>query len=229
MRKELRWRLKKWFKNNQIWTNFLCNLLFIYLKVTYKTSRFVFNYQDSFEKDAFNNSKSTIYALWHNRLAFGPRIFRDHHQHIYALASPHSDGKIISKIINSFGFKILEGSSNKNSVGALKQIITKLKNGGDIVITPDGPRGPVYNVGSSNITEIALKYGAKLVPISCMSSNFFSLKSWDRLMIPLPFGTIYVIVGSSITLLSDKQTNDANLENQLKALSQIAEDKILSK
>lgn len=224
MLRRLKWRIKKWLKESQIWNNFFHKSLFLYLKIVYVTSRWHYIHQNATQGD-FQKHKNTIYVLWHNRLTFGLEIFKNH-KHIYPLVSPHSDGKIISTIIRNFGFDIIEGSSNKNSVGSLKKIIAKLNAGANIVITPDGPRGPVYHVNNSAITELARRHRANLIPISCMSSNFFSLSSWDKMMMPLPFGNIYVIIGSPLILLNNKQINDNNLVDRLNILSKLAEDNV---
>ncbi len=226
MLRELKWQLKKWFKKNQVLANCLHKLLFIYLKIVYKTSRLNITYQD--QKNNLDN-KGKIYALWHNRLVCGSSIFENHQSSsnnfkgAYVLISPHNDGKIISKIIHDFGLNVLEGSSNKNSTNVLRQIISKLSEKASIIITPDGPRGPLYTI-NSNITELARKYNANLIPVSCISSRFFSLKSWDKLIVPLPFGSIYVIIGSPLILSADKKTNDDNLVSKLNVLARLAED-----
>lgn len=192
-------------------------LIYLYLKFVYTTSSWKFIFPAGYSKEDFIKEKSVVYALWHNRLAFGPGIFCGK-PNVQPLVSPHSDGAIISKIIEDFGFCVIYGSTNKDSARSLKQIIKNLKTGISIVITPDGPRGPKYQINSS-ITEVARKYGSKLVAISCHCSRSFTLNSWDQLIMPLPFSQVSVVFSSPVSLLEDKEVNDSNLEAQLRELS----------
>lgn len=209
--------LKSLVKKNQFAFQFLSILLYLYLKLVYLTSRWQFHWPDGFSKEKFLLERRVIFALWHNRLALGPGIFK-HHEDIYALISPHSDGRVVSGVINKFGFGVISGSTNKNPVKALKQIITRLSSGGNIVITPDGPRGPIYKI-NSNISQIAKKYKAQLIPISANCSQYFRFNSWDRLIMPLPFGRIDVLIGQPLILTDDEQQNNLSLEQALMAIS----------
>lgn len=205
--------IKKFLKKNKYILSFITNLLYSYLKIVYLTSRWQFIFPKDYTKEKFSTERGVIFALWHNRLAFGPRIFLGH-KDIYALISPHSDGKIISQIVEKFGFDIISGSTNKEAVAALKTIITKLRNNSNIVITPDGPRGPVYQINST-INKVAKKYNIKLVPISCNTSKYFLLNSWDKLIIPLPFGKITVKIGLPLELTGNEYQDNINLQQVL--------------
>jgi hypothetical protein len=209
--------LKYSLKKNKLLKQALNWLIFLYIKLVYATSRWHFIFPASYEQEVFLNSKSEIFAIWHNRLAFGPGIFLKK-QNVEALISPHSDGAIISQVVKYFGFEVVSGSTNKGAVASLKQIMKKLKDGTSIVITPDGPRGPRYQINSS-ITEIARKYSNGLIPISCECSNYFTLNSWDKLIFPLPFCKITVIFGSKIELSDDKSNNDDKLKMALNELT----------
>jgi len=209
--------LKNFLKHNQYFNIIVINLLYIYLKAVYFTSRWQFIFPENYNREEFLSQGSTIFAFWHNRLVFGPAIFAGH-KNIYALISPHSDGKVISQIVTKFGYKIIEGSTNKNSLVSLKIIIKKLNEGSNIVITPDGPKGPVYKINSS-IANIARKYNKKLIPISCSASRYFLLKSWDQLLIPLFFSKITVSIGAPLFLTDNEEQNNSELERRLMELT----------
>lgn len=200
--------IKKILKKNDYALSALINLLYSYLQVLYFTTRWKF-----IQSGNFATQKGVIFVFWHNKLAMGPGMFKGHRD-IYALISPHSDGKIISKVVNKFGFGVISGSTNKNSAAALKMIIKKLESGSNIAITPDGPRGPVYKINSS-ITKVAFKYNIKLIPVSCTATKYFTLNSWDKLIIPLPFGRITVKIGEPLVLIGDESQDDAHLAQTL--------------
>jgi lysophospholipid acyltransferase (LPLAT)-like uncharacterized protein len=62
------------------------------------------------------------------------------------------------------------------------------------LITPDGPRGPAYELGPG-IVFLAQKAGAAVVPINMEYSSFWRVNSWDGFILPRPFAKVRVIVG----------------------------------
>ncbi|MEY4463652.1 MAG: hypothetical protein RLZZ81_623 [Pseudomonadota bacterium] len=208
---------KKFLKHNKCLLSIITILLYWYLRFVYFTSKQKFIFYDNGNKEKFLNEQGTIFAFWHNMLALIPSI--KGHRNVYALISPHLDGKILNDLVGKFGCGVIVGSTNKNPIGALRNIIGKLSQGANILVTPDGPKGPIYKV-NSDITEIAYKYNKKLIPIAGSTSRCFRLKSWDKLIIPLPFGTIKIILGSPLELTNDKMQNHINLEKQLTRLTE---------
>ena len=209
---------KKFLKNNRYALGIITIILYWYLHFVYFTSRQKFIFYDNTNKEKFLNEQGVIFAFWHNMLALSPAMFMGH-RNIYALISPHLDGKILNDLVEKFGCRVIVGSTNKNPIGALRNIIGKLSRGANIIVTPDGPEGPVYKV-NSGITEIAYRYNKKLIPIVSSTSKCFRLKSWDKLIIPLPFGTVKIIVGPPLALTNDKIQNHISLEKQLASLTE---------
>lgn len=214
----MRKAFKKFLKRNKFILSLITILLYWYLQFVYFTSKQKFIFYDNGNKEKFLNEQGAIFAFWHNMLALSPAMFKGHRD-VYALISPHLDGKILNDLVGKFSCKVIVGSSNKNPLGALRSIIEKLSQGANVIITPDGPKGPVYKV-NSGITEIAFKYNKKLIPIVSTTSRCFRLKSWDKLIIPLPFGTIKVIIGSPLELTDNKVQNHMNLEKYLVNLTE---------
>jgi lysophospholipid acyltransferase (LPLAT)-like uncharacterized protein len=62
------------------------------------------------------------------------------------------------------------------------------------VITPDGPLGPAYELGPG-IIFLAQKSGAAVLPMNLEFSHCWRLGSWDRFIVPRPFGKVRVLVG----------------------------------
>ena len=110
-------------------------ILFLYLKLVYYTSKWEFIISPNLKKDYLNQIEGALFAIWHNRLAFGIRIIQEI-ENIYALASPHTDGRLVTDIIKQMGIKVISGSTNRNSAIALKEIINKINSGNNVIITP---------------------------------------------------------------------------------------------
>ena len=69
-----------------------------------------------------------------------------------------------------------------------------LKNGVDIAITPDGPRGPRYRL-NPGVLKVAQQTGVGVMPINVEYSRCWQLKSWDGFMIPKPFSRADITLG----------------------------------
>ena len=138
-----------------------------------------------------------IGALWHNRLLLLPHVIRTFlpQRKGAALISASRDGALLADLVQRFGFDVVRGSSSRKGAAAMLQLADVMANGRDAVITPDGPRGPAYEIGPG-IVFLAQKSGAAVVPINMEYSGCWRLKSWDRFILPRPFSTVRVIFGS---------------------------------
>jgi len=133
-----------------------------------------------------------IFACWHGELLMLPYLYKHYRKtpHAKVLISPHFDGKLISKTVKYFGLDTLAGSSDKNPAKVLIQGIRTLKDGYDIGITPDGPKGPRHEV-SNGIIIMAQKTRAKILLINIKPTKYWQLNSWDKFIVPKPFGTLH--------------------------------------
>ncbi len=93
--------------------------------------------------------------------------------------------------------------------------LRKLRAGNAVAITPDGPRGPHMRVGG-HIVTIAKMTGAEIIPMSFSSSRAHFFKSWDRLLLPLPFANTYYFIGKPIAVPRD--ADDETIEKIRKQL-----------
>lgn len=109
-----------------------------------------------------------ILAFWHGRLLMMPRICKEYDMTV--LVSKHRDGELIARTISSFGIKSERGSSTRGWFGGIKGLLRAVKRGGNLVITPDGPKGPA-RIAQTGIVQIAQKTGLPIVPVSFNSSK----------------------------------------------------------
>lgn len=144
-----------------------------------------------------------IWAFWHNRMFVIPYV----HEHWFAhipgaiLSSPSGDGQIIADACAQFGFEAARGSSSKpqKGLGALIMLAEKVNEGRDVGITPDGPRGPIYQI-QPGIIKLAQLTGGTIVPVRVMYSRALRFKTWDQFLLPLPFSTVRVVFEAPMTV-----------------------------
>lgn len=138
-----------------------------------------------------------IGALWHNRLLLLPYVIKRYlpERRGAALISPSGDGELLARLVERFDFAVVRGSSSRKGASAMRQLAEVIADGKDVVITPDGPRGPAYQLGQG-IIFLAQQSGAEVVPINLEYTGCWRLKSWDRFILPKPFSTVRVIFGA---------------------------------
>jgi len=143
-----------------------------------------------------------IYTLWHSRFFIVPaawgKISRGRRK-VVALTSASHDGDMVAHAMAVFGLGAVRGSSSRRGVAALVALKKALKEGSDICVTPDGPRGPRYAMQPGGI-KLAESTGAPIVPVHVLFSSAWRLKTWDRFVIPKPFSRVVVTFAAPIFL-----------------------------
>jgi len=165
-----------------------------------------------------------IGALWHNRLLIFPLVLRRFFQNRdgAALISASRDGDLLADVIRRFGYDVVRGSSSRLGASAILQLTEVLASGRDVVITPDGPRGPAYELGPG-IVFLAQKSGAPVLPMNLEYSRCWRLGSWDRFIIPQPFSKVRVLINQphhvkSIATPDEFEAERLALQNTMMAL-----------
>ncbi len=155
------------------------------IRLLYLTNKKEFHSPDSITDEPI------IFACWHGELLMLPYLYSHYRQtpHAKVLISSHFDGILISKTIRYFGLGTIAGSTNRNASRVLIQGIKSIKDGYDIGITPDGPKGPRHEV-ADGIVVMAQKTQAKIVLVEIKPTKYWQLNSWDKFTIPKPFGII---------------------------------------
>jgi len=170
------------------------NLLVFLIKLIYLTCK----------KEFIGNqpkSKPVVALFWHEKLAFMPFIFSSCWQGREAnvMISDHKDGQMISDIIKHFGIGSIRGSSSKGALKVFLSAIKSINKGVDVVITPDGPRGPRRSISDGSVT-IAQKTGVNVVVLSYKASKFWQFNSWDKMILPKPFSKLTYYISSEFSL-----------------------------
>jgi hypothetical protein len=134
-------------------------------------------------------------AFWHSRIGLSPACWPlDRAQPAKALISLSPDGQFIAKAVARQGFPAIRGSSsNKDKADRAKGGSQALRDGlrqlkiGALAITPDGPRGPMREM-AEGLPLLAKLSGAPVLFIGLSCNPAIRLRSWDRALLPLPFG-----------------------------------------
>jgi hypothetical protein len=158
-------------------------------------------------------AENYIGALWHNRLLIFPLVLRRFFPNRpgAALISASRDGDLLTDAIHRFGYDVIRGSSSRLGASAILQLTEMLASGHDVVITPDGPRGPAYELGQG-IVFVAQKSGASVLPMNLEYSGCWRLGSWDRFIIPQPFSKVRVLISRPLCVKPTSTTEEFEAE-----------------
>ncbi len=139
--------------------------------------------------------RPVVLLIWHGRILMAPYFFRG--RGIMPLVSPSEDGEIIARITGRWGYKPLRGSSSHSVMGAWEAMLRELRAGGEVIIVPDGPRGP-DRVLKAGCVRLARETGAALVPVSFSASRGKVLRTWDRFLVVRPFSRVLAAYGEPL-------------------------------
>jgi lysophospholipid acyltransferase (LPLAT)-like uncharacterized protein len=142
-----------------------------------------------------------IFAVWHNRLLLLPSVFQRFlsPRPAAALISASGDGDLLAALVERFGYRTVRGSTSRKGASALLGLAEVFAGGTHIVITPDGPRGPVYQLGQG-VIFLAQKCDTPVVPANMEYSSCWRLRSWDRFILPRPFSKVRMIFGMPLRI-----------------------------
>jgi lysophospholipid acyltransferase (LPLAT)-like uncharacterized protein len=163
------------------------------------------------ERDA---GRSVVMVLWHGEML--PLLYYHRHRQIAVLVSEHGDGEIIARILDAFGFRLVRGSTSRGAARALVAVDRELREGFDVGITPDGPRGPLHSVAPGALLA-AHRAGVKLLPLAATASAFWQLGSWDRFMIPKPFAKVTIAYGEPVAVTAESSRAAGEMTTLLSA------------
>jgi lysophospholipid acyltransferase (LPLAT)-like uncharacterized protein len=180
-------------------------LVFIFLRTLALTIRF--DWTGSEHMIQRPPSGPMIFCIWHNRLGLCMEAYKkfktvSSRSGLAAMVSASKDGAFLAGILESFGVEPVRGSSSRRGPQALLELTTWAERGLDLAITPDGPRGPCYQV-QEGVMALAQLTGLPIVPFSYHARWKIRLKSWDKFQIPLPFTRCEMNAGDPIFIPRD--------------------------
>jgi lysophospholipid acyltransferase (LPLAT)-like uncharacterized protein len=150
----------------------------------------------NFVRECQSRNENIIFEFWHEYMILPLLVHANRHMSV--LVSQHFDGEVISRILKSFGFRTVRGSSTRGGSAAYLEMKKRMGRGKfEIGFTPDGPTGPRRNA-KPGLIKLAVETGAPIIPISVASTNFKRLKTWDRLFIILPFSKCSLVYGKPL-------------------------------
>jgi lysophospholipid acyltransferase (LPLAT)-like uncharacterized protein len=178
----------------------------------------------------WQRGEQVIVAFWHDRVVMLPAAYRG--RKLCIMNSQHRDGEIATRALDRWGIRSVRGSATRGGATGFLQLVAAFREGYDLAIVPDGPRGPRHVV-KPGIVHLARATGAPIVPVTYAARRKRRLRSWDRLIIPLPFTQVIYVAGEPISVRRD--ADDATveccrreLEDRLNCITDIADAEVVA-
>ena len=152
-----------------------------------------------------------IWMFWHNRMLIVPSLYTRYtrkFRQAAVLTSASRDGAMLTAVMRQFGLSAVRGSSSRRGAQAMIECRRLLKQNYYIGITPDGPRGPLYEM-QPGVIQLARLCAVPVVPIAIEYEKAWRLKSWDKFFIPKPFSVVRVHFLPFIHVPEDEEAGDA--------------------
>ncbi|PYM80816.1 MAG: hypothetical protein DME09_18470 [Candidatus Rokuibacteriota bacterium] len=176
-------------------------------------------------------SRPLIYAVWHGQILMMPlvteRLRRARGARaVHVLTSASRDGELLAEFVRRFGLGVIRGSSSRGGASALRRLARRLREGADVAVAPDGPRGPRARA-QAGVIVLAELTGAPLVPVAFAAEPAWRLGSWDGFEIPRPFGRGALAFGAPLPVRGrDREVARKDLESALAQLGEAARNAV---
>ncbi len=197
-------RKRKLF-NNPLLATVAGVLLNLYGELVLRTSLIRVQSHPEVDRLVRERRVAVIYALWHRHVFFVPLLRRYERRPLAVLLSLHRDAQIVGVAARLRRITLVSGSSTRGGARAYRQLLEWLASSASVCITPDGPKGPPGCI-KQGVIRLAEQSACMVVPVAFTASRMLRIKSWDRTIVPLPFGCHRFIIGAPIDLASTAAT-----------------------
>lgn len=153
-----------------------------------------------------------IFTYWHDRVFLGTYFWRN--RGIIAMTSKSFDGEYTARVSQRFGFGAIRGSSTRGGSRALIGMIRSMRAGSAMAFATDGPKGPRYKAKLGPVI-LAKKTGNPILPFIIEPQKYWTINSWDKMQIPMPFSRALTIIGEPIYVAGNADGVEVELKLQL--------------
>ncbi|MFQ5665729.1 MAG: lysophospholipid acyltransferase family protein [Candidatus Binatia bacterium] len=178
--------------------------------------------------DRWAQGQRVIIACWHSRVVLMPVARQG--QKFCIMNSASRDGEIATRALARWGIRSVRGSATRGGTRGFLQLVDAYRQGYSLAVVPDGPHGP-RGVVKPGVIHLARITGAPIFPVTYAARHQRQLRTWDRLLIPLPGSRVVYVVGEPLVV--PRHTGDDEVERlrrllaaRLDAITQAAESQV---
>jgi lysophospholipid acyltransferase (LPLAT)-like uncharacterized protein len=161
-----------------------------------------------------------VWATWHDGIVLLPLVL----SHVEPRLRPrvvlswHRDAEIAAQAVRRFGVAVTRGSATRGWLGAVRGLLEADARGEDLIVIPDGPRGPRHQA-KEGVVQLARATGHPVVAVGIACLPGLRLRTWDRLQVPRPFGRVAFVLSAPVPITR----GGGSLAAVQRALEEVAE------
>ncbi len=144
------------------------------------------------EFDAALSAGPAVIAFWHGEQL--PQIGLHGGRGLVGMTSLSKDGELVAQAISRLGYGVVRGSTSRGGSSALRTGLRALADGRSLALAVDGPRGPRHQPHGGAVA-LAVRGRVPLLYAVCAARPAVQLKTWDRMLLPLPLARVVVWYG----------------------------------
>ncbi len=187
-------------------------LAYVYIRLLRASMRFESRNAEVLDRVRADHGEY-IMVFWHARWVL--MRYAHPYEKLAVLASRHRDAEMLVRVLERLNVVMARGSSTRGGMIGMREMLRHVRDGYDLAITPDGPRGPRRRV-KDGVLAAGRFTGKPIVPVGFGASRARRIRSWDRTLVPFPFGRGVFVYGEPFLVPAD--VDDERLERMREEL-----------
>jgi len=182
------------------------------LSLVVMTCRFKYHDKQTYES-LLASAKPFVIVLWHDCSTIAGWAMKN--QPVTVMVSNSRDGEYVARLSELLRIPTLRGSTSKGAGRAILSAMKVLRQNKPVAITPDGPRGPRYQL-QHGCLWLAASCQSPIIHFHIEATRQWQLRGWDKHRFPKPFSTIHVRFTPQITVQrTELETNIEQVVDQV--------------
>ncbi|MGE0628991.1 MAG: glycosyltransferase N-terminal domain-containing protein [Hyphomicrobiaceae bacterium] len=159
-----------------------------------------------------------IIAVWHGQFLLAPKV-KPLDVPLAIMLARHGDAELFANALARFNTTLIRGAGagvrrkDRGGAYALRAALRTLEEGVFVGMTADVPPGPARRAGAGIVTLAKLS-GRPIIPLAVASSRYHAFRTWSRMTLNLPFGTLGGVFGTPIHVPRDASPEEMELARQ---------------
>ncbi len=192
-------------QQSEFFLNAVGSLATRYIRAVHATSKVI---REPADTDAhLLKYHPSIVAMWHGQFFLLP-LTKPKTMPVHNMVAKHSDGEMIGRMLVRFDMGLIRGAGaaekgkDRGGASALRATLKALRAKITVAMTTDIPPGPA-RVAGMGIVVAARMSGRPIIPLAVATGRFFTLPTWSRFTINLPFTKLAMVAGDPIHVPRD--------------------------
>ena len=145
------------------------------------------------------NRDPVVMCTWHSHLSMALRTAGLTGRHVAAMVSDHADGQLVVDYLRDLGLEPIPVSTSRSKTQSLRASLAVLRRGDTVGLVTDGPMGPPRKSKQGAVLLASLS-GVPIVPLGYAARPVLRLPTWDRFILPLPWGRAVLSAGPPLMI-----------------------------